>query len=173
MLVQSYWLSDLHDDARSNTPRIRLSNESATAHHVRCRSENGERVIDDEAEIVAAASSVTEINVAVAQPDPHAAQGRKVKIFELAFPPKVMLLSSPPLRLVFRPTITHTQHQEGRPRLRGATMDWKHLLASITGTVDQELLLRNEYLVTENRILRNQINGRVRLSDGERKALAE
>src|SRR4030095_3016303 len=75
MLVQSYWLSDLHDDARSNTPRIRLSNESATAHHVRCRSEDGERVIDDEAEIVAAASSVTEINVAVAQPDPHAAQG--------------------------------------------------------------------------------------------------
>ncbi len=30
-------------------------------------------------------------------------------------------------------------------------MDWKHLLAYITGTVDQELLLRNEYLVTENR----------------------
>ena len=52
-------------------------------------------------------------------------------------------------------------------------MDWKHLLAYITGTVDQELLLRNEYLVTENRILRNQITGRVRLSDGERKALAE
>jgi putative transposase len=52
-------------------------------------------------------------------------------------------------------------------------MDWKHLLAYITGTVDQELLLRNEYLVTENRILRNQLTGRVRLSDGERKALAE
>src|SRR5262245_8180761 len=51
-------------------------------------------------------------------------------------------------------------------------MDWKHLLAYITGTVDQELLLRNEYLVTENRMLRNQIKGRVRLSDGERKALA-
>jgi transposase InsO family protein len=51
-------------------------------------------------------------------------------------------------------------------------MDWKHLLASITGTVDQELLLRNEYLVTENRILRNQLTGRMRLSDGERKALA-
>jgi len=28
-------------------------------------------------------------------------------------------------------------------------MDWKTLLAYITGTVDQELLLRNEYLVTE------------------------
>src|SRR5436190_14911753 len=52
-------------------------------------------------------------------------------------------------------------------------MDWKHLLTYITGTVDQELLLRNDYLVTENRILRNQIKGRVRLSDGERKALAE
>src|SRR5215831_2012203 len=51
-------------------------------------------------------------------------------------------------------------------------MDWKTLLAYITGTVDQELLLRNEYLVTENRILRNQIKGRVRLHDGERKALA-
>jgi putative transposase len=43
----------------------------------------------------------------------------------------------------------------------------------ITGTVDQELLLRNEYLVTENRMLRKQIKGRVQLSDGERKALAE
>ena len=52
-------------------------------------------------------------------------------------------------------------------------MDWKQLLAYITGTVDQELLVRNEYLVTENRILRNQLKGRVRLSDGERAALAE
>jgi hypothetical protein len=52
-------------------------------------------------------------------------------------------------------------------------MDWKQLLASITGSVDEELLLRNEYLVTENRILRQQIPGRVRLSDGERKTLAE
>jgi putative transposase len=49
-------------------------------------------------------------------------------------------------------------------------MDWKHLLAYITGTDDQALLLRNEYLVTENRMLRNQIKGRIRLSDGERKA---
>ena len=52
-------------------------------------------------------------------------------------------------------------------------MDWKYLLAYITGTVDQELLLRNEYLVTENRMLRHQITGRVRLTDGERKTLAE
>ena len=52
-------------------------------------------------------------------------------------------------------------------------MDWKRLLAYTTGTVDQELLLRNAYLVTENRILRNQLQGRVRLSDGERQSLEE
>ena len=52
-------------------------------------------------------------------------------------------------------------------------MDWKQLLVCITGTVDQELLLRNEYLVTENRILHNQITGRVRLTDSERKTLAD
>src|SRR5262244_605314 len=52
-------------------------------------------------------------------------------------------------------------------------MDWKALLAYITGTVDQELLLHNEYLVTENRLLRTQLKGCVRLSDGERKTLAE
>jgi hypothetical protein len=52
-------------------------------------------------------------------------------------------------------------------------MDWKQLLAYITGTVDQELLMRHAYLVTEHRILRNQLKGRVRLSDGERIALAE
>ena len=51
-------------------------------------------------------------------------------------------------------------------------MDRKQFLAYITGSVDQELLLRNEYLVMENRILRQQIQGRVRLSDGERMTLA-
>jgi putative transposase len=52
-------------------------------------------------------------------------------------------------------------------------MDWKALLAYITGSVDQELLLRNKYLVNESRILRHQITGRVHLSDSERKTLAE
>ena len=52
-------------------------------------------------------------------------------------------------------------------------MDWKQLLACITGSVDEELLLRNEYLAAENFILRNQIKGRLRLTDGERKTLAE
>ena len=52
-------------------------------------------------------------------------------------------------------------------------MDWPRILAYITGTVDQELLLRDEYLVAENRILREQINGRLLLSDSEKKTLAE
>ena len=52
-------------------------------------------------------------------------------------------------------------------------MEWKTLLAYITGTVDQELLLRNEYLVAENRILRKQITGRMQLIDSERNTLAE
>jgi putative transposase len=52
-------------------------------------------------------------------------------------------------------------------------MDWKTSLGYITGSVDQALLLRNKYLATENRILRNQITGRVRLTDGERKTLAK
>jgi hypothetical protein len=31
-------------------------------------------------------------------------------------------------------------------------MHWKQLLASITGSVDEELRLRNAYLTTENRM---------------------
>jgi hypothetical protein len=52
-------------------------------------------------------------------------------------------------------------------------MDWPRLLAYITGTVDQELLLRNEYLAAENRILKGQIKTRLQLSDAERTTLAE
>ena len=48
-------------------------------------------------------------------------------------------------------------------------MDWKMLLACVTGSVEEELLLRNEYLATENRIWRNQFEGRVRLTDAERR----
>ena len=35
------------------------------------------------------------------------------------------------------------------------------MLAYISGSVDQELLVQNEYLLTENRILKNQIKGRL------------
>ena len=52
-------------------------------------------------------------------------------------------------------------------------MEWARMLAYITGTVDRELLLRNEYLATENRILKAQVKGRLLLSDAARKTLAE
>jgi putative transposase len=52
-------------------------------------------------------------------------------------------------------------------------MNWKQLLASITGSVDEELRLRNAYLRAENCILRHQITGRVPLTNAERTTLAE
>src|SRR3982075_3685339 len=58
-------------------------------------------------------------------------------------------------------------------RWHGGRMNWARILAYVTGTVDQELLARNEYLVTENRILRAQLKGRLQLSDGERATLGE
>jgi putative transposase len=42
------------------------------------------------------------------------------------------------------------------------------MMAYVTGTVNQELLLRNEYLGAENRILGGQIKGRLLLSEGEK-----
>ncbi len=52
-------------------------------------------------------------------------------------------------------------------------MIWRQLLAYVTGTVDQELLLRNEHLAAENRILKAQIKGRLLLSQEEKATLAE
>ena len=52
-------------------------------------------------------------------------------------------------------------------------MDWERILAHVTGTVDQELLARNEYLAAENRILKAQLTGRLKLSDTERRAVGE
>ena len=52
-------------------------------------------------------------------------------------------------------------------------MDLARILAYVTGTVDQELLARNEYLASENRILKAQLKGRLKLSDSERATLGE
>ncbi|MBC7925721.1 MAG: DDE-type integrase/transposase/recombinase [Bryobacteraceae bacterium] len=51
--------------------------------------------------------------------------------------------------------------------------NWARVLAYVTGLVNQELLLRNEYLAAENRILRAHLPTRLRLSDPERSTLAE
>ena len=50
---------------------------------------------------------------------------------------------------------------------------WLRLLTYVTGLVNQELLLQNEYLAAENRILRAHLPARLRLTDSERSALAE
>ncbi len=52
-------------------------------------------------------------------------------------------------------------------------MDWARMLAYVTGTVDQELLARNEYLAAENRIMKAQLKGQLKLLDAERGALGE
>ena len=52
-------------------------------------------------------------------------------------------------------------------------MDWTHILAYVTGTVDQELLAQNEYLAAENHILKSRLNGRLRLSHAERAMLGK
>src|SRR5450631_1732710 len=51
-------------------------------------------------------------------------------------------------------------------------MLWARMLAYVTGTVNQDLLLRNEYLTAENRT-EGQIKGRLLRSDGEKATLAE
>src|SRR6516165_5662485 len=76
------------------------------------------------------------------------------------------LAGCPPLRL----------RRSGSCSLRrgeGGFMEWTRILAYITGSVDQELLLRNEYLAAENRILRAKLNRRLRFSDAERATLGE
>ena len=55
----------------------------------------------------------------------------------------------------------------------GDRFHWARLLAFVTGLVNQELLLRNEYLASENRILRAHLPRRLRLTDPERSTLAE
>jgi putative transposase len=50
--------------------------------------------------------------------------------------------------------------------------NWLQLLAYVTGSINQELPLRNEYLLAENHILKSQIKGRLRLLDGEKATLA-
>jgi hypothetical protein len=50
---------------------------------------------------------------------------------------------------------------------------WIRLLAYVTGLINQELLVQNEYLAAENRVLRAHLPTRLRLSDPEKSTLAE
>src|SRR5207237_3542503 len=60
-----------------------------------------------------------------------------------------------------------------REQGEGRLMELARILAYVTGTVDQELLARNEYLAAENRILKAQLKARLKLSDAERATLGE
>jgi len=51
--------------------------------------------------------------------------------------------------------------------------EWARLLAYVTGLVNEQLLLTNEYLAAENRILRAQLPRRLLLTNAERYTLAE
>jgi len=50
---------------------------------------------------------------------------------------------------------------------------WLRLLAYVNGSVNQELLVRNEYLAAENRILKAKLPSRLRLSNPERATVSE
>ncbi|MFC1452398.1 hypothetical protein ACFLSJ_03530 [Verrucomicrobiota bacterium] len=47
-------------------------------------------------------------------------------------------------------------------------MSWKRMLAFVTGEIEESLLRRIEYLIEENRVLRNQLQKRPSLTDAER-----
>ena len=51
--------------------------------------------------------------------------------------------------------------------------EWARLLAYVTGLINQKLLLKNEYLAAENRILRAQLPTRLRLTNAQRYTLVE
>lgn len=52
-------------------------------------------------------------------------------------------------------------------------MSWKTLLAVVSGELDQELARQIDFLKAENKILKRQVKGRIRLNDTERRTLAE
>jgi putative transposase len=47
-------------------------------------------------------------------------------------------------------------------------MPWKRMLAYITGSVNEDLLRRIEFLLEQNCVLRRQLDKRLLLTDSER-----
>jgi len=76
------------------------------------------------------------------------------------------------LAVGYSPEVIRDKGTLAATRIR-ALMEWTRIPAYIAGTVDQELLLRNEYLSAENPILRAQLKRRLALSDAERAKLAD
>jgi hypothetical protein len=51
-------------------------------------------------------------------------------------------------------------------------MNWAAIAGKLSGTVDQHLVERNTYLLTENRLLRRRIDRQLHFTDSERIELA-
>jgi hypothetical protein len=75
--------------------------------------------------------------------------------------------------ILVRPKYSEQLRGRGMMAFRMKENKWLDLLAYVTGLVNQELLLQNEYLAAENRILRTHLPARLRLSNPERSTLAE
>src|SRR5215469_16656797 len=56
---------------------------------------------------------------------------------------------------------------------RGQKMVWARLLAYASEAINRGLLLKNEYLVAQNRILKTRVKGRLVLFGGEKATPAE
>ena len=68
-----------------------------------------------------------------------------------------MRLIEAPCPVVAAPEVTRYDFTSNRRAMPGVRlMDWARILAFVTGSVDQELLARAEYLAAENRILKAQ-----------------
>jgi hypothetical protein len=116
------------------------------------------------------------------RPDPMSPTNRRPREVDTSYSQKIQTrcctssyasTMSPGLSLNFM-TLSPILIIHVRRRGRGERgMDWKKLLGSLTESVDEELRLRNAYLVAENRMLRQQISGRVHLTVSDRQALAE
>ena len=46
-------------------------------------------------------------------------------------------------------------------------MDWARILAYVTGTVAQDVQVRTEYLAAENRIIKTELKGQLKLPDAD------
>jgi putative transposase len=64
-------------------------------------------------------------------------------------------------------------HPFAEPAKGRIVINWARIVSKITGGVDQHLLDRNEYLLAENRVMRERLDKRLRLSDRERIMLAK
>src|SRR5688572_3593779 len=78
----------------------------------------------------------------------------------------LVLTASPPSRLSlnFSPRWPILKPVEFGVAEVQCIMNWKKLLESISESLNDHLRLRNDYLMAENRILRNHIDGRVQLT---------